>query len=104
MKYLLWWLMAAVPATLVLGVAYAVVQQDYRTSLDDPQIQMAEDAAARLQGGESPAALVVREAPPVDISGSLDPWLAVYDASGTPLEASAVLDNVSPKLPQGVFN
>jgi len=104
MKYLFYWLMAAVPATLVLGVGYAALQQNYRQSLNDPQIQMAEDAAARLRGGEAPAALAVPGAPPVDIGGSLDPWLAIYDAAGTPLVASAVLDNVPPRLPQDVFD
>lgn len=98
------WFHAAVPVTLLLGIVYAVAQQEYRTGLDDPQIQMAEDTAFRLVGGDAAANLVVRGAPPVDIRGSLAPWLAIYDASGTPLEASAVLDNAPPKLPPGVFD
>jgi len=101
---LAWFAFAAVAVTGVSALAFLVGQQIYRQTLNDPQIQMAEDASARLNGGEVPAALVERGAPPIDISGSLSPWLAIYDASGMQLEASAVLDNVPPQPPVGVFD
>lgn len=108
----LWrWLYAAVPVTLVLGACYAVVQQDYRESLNDPQIQMAEDGALALLKGGVPAQVMPLSAgqtgartPSFDLSQSLSAWVAVYDASGTPLEASASLESAPPRLPAGVFD
>lgn len=104
MKHLFVWFFAAVPVTaLCLGI-YIADQQVYRQTANDPQIQLAEDGAARLNSGGVPAELVTRGAPLVDIASSLDSWVAVYDQNGTPLEASAQLDNAPPKPPSGVFN
>ncbi len=79
------------------------VQQTYREGLDDPQIQMAEDAAQQLSQGAEPASVVPTGAS-VDMSASLLPWLAVYDASGTPLASSGLLDGALPELPPGTFD
>jgi len=103
MKYFFWWLFAAVPVTaLCLGI-YIADQQVYRQSANDPQIQLAEDGATRLNNGGVPADLVPRGSL-TNLSTSLDTWTSVYDQSGMPLEASAQLDNAPPKLPSGVFD
>ncbi len=104
MKVFWLWLYAAVPITALCVGIYCAGQQMYRQLANDPQIQLAEDGAARLNGGEMPAALVERGVPPIDIGSSLSPWIAVYDSAGTVLEASAVFDNAPPKLPAGVFD
>jgi hypothetical protein len=104
LRPVLWWVFAAVPITLILVAAYAIVQQDYRESLNDPQIQMAEDAGMAIQSGAVPADIVPHGTPPVDIANSLSPWIAVYDSSGKVLEASGQLDGAPPTLPQGVFD
>lgn len=88
--------------TLVCGLVYATVQQNYRQSLNDPQIQMAEDAAAQLDGGAAPDAVVPNTAK-VNMAASLAPWLAVYDSSGQPIVSSGYLNNAMPSLPSGVF-
>jgi hypothetical protein len=44
----------AVLATLCCGLVYALVQQDLRQSANDPQIQMAQDAARALDSGARP--------------------------------------------------
>ena len=98
------WIPIAIAVTGMCGLVYVTVQQQYRQSLNDPQIQMAEDGAARLAAGDVPASLVERGVPPVDISYSLAPWVAVYDNHGTPLESSAVFDGAPPKPPIGVFD
>ena len=85
-------------------MAYTIVQQDYRESLNDPQIQMAEDGVTELSEGGVPASLVTRGAPLVDIGNSLAPWIAVYDSNGSLLEASGQLNGAPPKLPEGVFD
>ena len=101
---LAWWAYGAIAVTGVCVLAYAIVQQDYRESLNDPQIQLAEDAALRLQNGGAPADIVPPGSPLVDLRNSLAPWIAVYDAQGSALEASGQLDGAPPKLPDGVFD
>lgn len=97
------WLPLAVAVTGMCLLAYATVQQNYRQSLNDPQIQMAEDGAAHLAAGDVPASIVPR-GQTVDIAQSLAPWIAIYDSSGHPLESSAILDGAPPQLPIGVFD
>ena len=103
MQHLLRFLYAAVPVTLVCLLIYMAGQQVYRQSVNDPQVAMAQDAAARLNAGEAPAALVSRGTL-LDISTSLSPWIAIYDSTGLPLESSAQFDGAPPKPPQGVFD
>src|SRR5438093_1537518 len=81
---------------------YAAVQQNYRQSANDPQIQMAEDAAARLSAGESPQALIPGQA--VDLAKSLAPYTIVFDADGQALASGAELDGSSPSPPNGVLD
>jgi len=84
--------------------AYWALQQEYRVSLNDPQIQMAEDAAAKLAASAVPAEIVPHGTPFIEMSTSLSPWITIYDASGTPLESTATLDGLPPHLPPGVFD
>ncbi len=98
------WLPIAVATSGIFLFAYWGVQQNYRLSLNDPQVQMAEDGATQLSQGGVPAELVQRGIVPVDVATSLAPWIAVYDADGTPLESSAVLNGAPPHLPAGVFD
>ncbi len=98
------WLPLLAVLTGVMLFSYWATQQAYRQSANDPQIQMAEDGAAALANGAVPAALVNRNAPLTDLTQSLAPWLAVFDASGTPLESSASLGSAPLALPSGVFD
>lgn len=98
------WLPFAVVITGICLLVYTAVQQNYRQSLNDPQIQMAEDGAARLASGGVPADIVPHNSQVIDISRSLSPWIAVYDSAGMPLEANAVLDGAPPKPPIGVLD
>ena len=96
------WLPFTAAISGVFIFAYWAVQQEYRISLNDPQVEMAEDASSALAAGAS----VDNVVPPgkVDIASSLAPWLAVYDGSGTLLSSSGELDGAPPHLPTGVFN
>ena len=96
------WLPLGILAVGLAGVIYAAVQQNYRQTLNDPQIQLAEDGATALATGVEPAEIVPR-AELIDAGKSLAPFIAVYDADGAPLEASAMIDNLPPKPPIGVF-
>ena len=96
------WLPLALAVSLICGLIYATVQQNYRQSLNDPQIQMAEDAAAKLSAGATPA-VVVPDPDSVDITHSLAPWLAIYNSDGVGIISSGDANAGVPVLPKGVF-
>jgi hypothetical protein len=93
------WLPLAAIITLLVGLIYATVQQVYRTNANDPQIQMAEDAAALLDGGASPESVL----PPnsVELSMSLSSFIIVYDAAGDTVASNATLNGSAPVIPFG---
>ena len=97
------WLPLAFLATICAGLVYVTVQQDMRQGANDPQIQMAEDAAAALAAGKSPEE-VVHSDNLVLIESSLAPFIAVYDDSGKPIISSGFLHGVQPTPPAGVFD
>ncbi len=91
--------MAAV-ITILCGMLYVVVQQAYRHGADDPQIQIAEDAARRLNDGALP--IDVLEGGTVDISRSLAPFMIILDKSNEVVASTARLNGGSPTPPVGV--
>jgi hypothetical protein len=101
-RSLLQWLPLGVAITILCVLVYGAVQQDYRQSLNDPQVQMAEDGAYALSKGDVPAAIVPRGVA-IDLRLSLAPWIAVYDSSGKGLESSGVLDGAPPAPPLAVM-
>ena len=95
-----YWLVTAVTIIGLVGLCYTAVQQDIRQSANDPQIQMAEDIAAKLADGQAIQNVVPSEK--VDIAKSLAPYIIVFDATGKPLASSAQLAGQIPTLPAGV--
>jgi hypothetical protein len=92
-----------VAVSACFGIVYLVGQQGLRTAANDPQVQLAEDAAAALSGGTLPAS-VVPAGPPVDIAKSLAPFIVVYDTDGAVLATNGQLDGAAPVLPRGVLD
>jgi hypothetical protein len=86
---------------VLAGLVYVAVQQSYRQGANDPQIQMAEDAAAQLETGQQPATVVGSTT--VDMARSLAPFMIVYDEAGNVLAASVQLDGSVPPIPPGVL-
>lgn len=97
-----YWLLVAIVVSGLCFLAYGLLQQDLRLNANDPQIQMAEDAAAQLARGQSVQAVV--PANKVDIASSLAPYMIVFDANGKPIASSAVLNGQTPTVPAGVFD
>jgi len=96
------WLLVAIVVTGLIGLLYIAVQQNLRQGANNPQIQMAEDAAAKLVAGQSVQNIVPSEK--VDIAKSLAPYLIIFDANGNPIASSAQLDGQTPSIPSGVFD
>jgi len=87
--------------TIVFGTVYATTQQMSRQSANDPQIQLAEDAAARLDQGADPTSVI--GGGNVDIAKSLAPFVIVYDTSGHVVAGTGYLDGNIPAVPSGVL-
>lgn len=96
------WLPLAVAVSGLTAMVYGAVQQDLRQAANDPQIQMAEDGAALLAAGASPASLL--PAQQIDMGASLAPYIMVFDGSGTLIASSVTLGGQTPRLPPGVFD
>ena len=94
------WLVLAALTTVICLFVNLAVQQNFRTTADDPQVQLAQDAARML--GENRSVRNSRTQI-VDVGRSLAPWVAVYDGSGRAIESSGQLNGAAPQLPDGVF-
>jgi hypothetical protein len=93
-------------ATLITFLSFLVMgasQQIYRTLMDDPQTQLVHDGAFALAHGEVPAQIVPR-GQLIDIQYNLAPFIAIYDKTGKPLEASGTLYSKPPQPPLGLFD
>lgn len=96
------WIPFAVTITLICGLMYGVVQQNYRQNANDPQIQISDDIAHAISAGETYSSFIYPAN--IDLQISLAPFVVVYDSSGNVKFANASLNGRTPKPPQGVFD
>ena len=82
-------------------IVYIAVQQIWRHAANDPQIQIAYDAAVALAGGQPPASVV--PAGIVDLSYSLATFVTVATDSGAIVGSSARLRGEPRMPPPGVI-
>lgn len=97
-----YWVMTVAIITLLTGLVYGSVQHTIRMDANDPQIQMAEDAAAALSAGKAPD--VVLPTDTIDIRQSLAPFMIIFNNTGKPLASSGMINGITPDFPQGVFD
>ena len=97
-----YWFPLAIVTTIICGCIYVTVQQDMRTSANDPQIQMAEDAAAALESGSAIQTVLPIETTRMDTS--LAPYMMIFADDGKLRGSSVVLNTTIPTVPEGVFN
>ena len=95
------WVPLAVGFTLVGVLVCTMGQQHFRQSANDPQVQIAEDAAAVLERGGAVQSVV--PVGTVDIAHSLAPFVEITDNTGKPIVSSGRLDGQMPQVPVGVF-
>jgi hypothetical protein len=93
-KIIMKWLPLAIATAGLCALVYLTVQQSLRMGANDPQIQMAEDAASQLNAGMSMDSVV--PSAKAEISESLAPFLMVFDESGKTLASSATLHGALP--------
>jgi hypothetical protein len=114
------WFPLAIVITLLSGLIYVAIQQDMRQSFNEPQLQIAGDAAHDLTEGPTQGKLDLVMAAngfstasdngtdfyvlqPVDIAKSLGIYLMFFDEAGNPALSAATLHGVTPVPPAGVF-
>jgi hypothetical protein len=95
------WLPVAVALTAACGLTCLAVQQNYRNGLDDPQVQLAQDGATRLDAGFAPSAVV--SSPTVDAETNLAPFVIVLGKSDEVLASGVTLGGATPTPPAGVL-
>ena len=88
--------------TLINGLVYVTVQQNYRSNANDPQIQMALDIKEKLEQGKSPDSFWTYDS--IALPQSLSPFVLLFDAAGKPIRASATLARQTLQLPSGVLD
>jgi hypothetical protein len=96
------WLPLACAISVMSLTIDLAVQQNFRMSANDPQIQIAEDAARSIGSGTQnvPAQPAAN---PVDIAASLAPFSVFYDDQGRPISGTGMLNGKLPSLPAGIF-
>jgi hypothetical protein len=95
------WLPFAVVITAFSLLAYAVVQQVYRQGANDPQIQMAVDAAYALEQDKPIAEVIPDDV--IDMERSLASFYIVYNLTGQPIAGTGFLNQSLQTLPDGVL-
>jgi len=85
--------------TLFFGTLYASVQQNYRQSANDPQIQIAQDIAHDLNIGKK-----ISLGSTVDITNSLSSFVILFDQKGNVVSSQGLLHGTTPTLPSGIFS
>lgn len=100
-KFLKAWIPLVILSTIFFGTLYLTLQQSYRLTSNDPQIQVAEDLKEVLQKGTSAQEVVGLEQ--IDIAKSLSSFIIIFDDNGKPVASQAVLDGRIPTPPDGVF-
>jgi hypothetical protein len=100
-RAILVWVPIAVALTGICGVVYTSVQQSLRQGANDPQIQMAEDAASNLETGAVPSSVLPSRQ--VELSTSLQPYVMVFDRANQLVATSATLHGQAPPFPPSVL-
>ena len=101
-KVLITYIPFAVAITLLSGLFFVGLQQNFRTSANDPQVQYSQDMARNFKDAKDAQNLVPQEK--TNIGESLSTFGIVYNKDGGLLSSSAALDNQTPALPKGVID
>ena len=96
------WLLLSGVATLLCLALYLVTQQMWRQMANDPQLQMARDAAAALAEGQPADADVPKVS--VDMARSLAPFVMVLSDTGAVLASNGRIGGQTRTVPGGVLD
>ena len=92
------WLPFAAVVLVVCGLAYALVQQNYRQNANDPQVQIAQDVITALNKGQAQADSLVPAEGTTELGESLSPFLMVYSSTSTLVGSSILVNGKNPEF------
>ena len=92
---------AAIIVTGIILLMYAAVQQTYRSTANDPQLQIARDLSAAISSGKPINNRLPSDT--IDLSQSLAVFVEIFDKNGNPLHSTGLLNGTLPKPPGGIF-
>src|SRR5579871_6624616 len=93
-RHLTYWLALLLVGYGIVLFTGLAVQQNYRQTANDPQLQLAEDAAAAWQAGQQPKNIV--PATTVDTSQSLAPFVTIINNQRQVLASNALEPSLPP--------
>ncbi|HET6863941.1 MAG TPA: hypothetical protein VFH37_01960 [Candidatus Saccharimonadales bacterium] len=96
------WLTVVGAAVLIIGTAYAMVQQSTRLSADDLPLTTAQVTKQELQSGSNPGDVV--PSLKTNLRTDTSVFVIITDNSKHVLASSASLDGQTPLPPSGVFS
>ncbi len=94
-------LAAAAVITMVIGLVYVAVQQNYRGGANEIQAQVATEISNRLQKNQSIEKLWPDDT--IELTRSLRLFIELYDANKQPVATTALLNGSIPEIPHGVM-
>ncbi len=87
--------------TIILGLIYTSVQQVYRNSANDPQVELAHQIAHTLNLKKS----IDKYFPDTtDLMETQSVFIEIFNSQGHPLRSTSLLHGNLPQLPMGVIN
>src|SRR5580765_2412627 len=95
------YLALAMIVTVIMGLIYLTVQQNYRSGADDPQLQIARDMHDRLERGASVQQYMNDT---VTLEKGLGVFAMLYDTKGEPVQSSGFLNGKFPRIRKGVLD
>ncbi|MBX4199913.1 hypothetical protein KW790_00415 [Candidatus Parcubacteria bacterium] len=90
-----------VAVTFVFLGIFGAMQQSSRSSANDPQVALAEDAANYIDNG-APLQSFSQDSK-TEVSQSLSPFIIIYDIKGNQIMSTALLNGKDFNVPKGVL-
>jgi hypothetical protein len=98
---ILFYLASVAVVTIVVGLIYVSVQQNYRSGANDPQAAIAQELVLQISAGK-PTERWLSDS--IQLEQSLAVFATVYNDQAMPIRSSGFLHGQLPKLPRGVFD
>ncbi len=101
-RYFYMWLFTILLFGLPIMTSYVFVQQESRSGINIPLIQIMQSVKTDLQRGVKPSAILA--AKQIDLSGSQSPFITLYDLNKKVIGSSQTLSGRTLTLPTGVLD
>ena len=94
------WIGAALLVCIVFATVFVAITETIKFDANNPQIQLATEAADALNGGKEPTDVVSGR---VNLGSSLAPFTIVYSKTGKAVAGNGYLDGQLPTVPENLL-